>query len=91
MEVTNESATPMHVSVYAAAATIAKDKFTFAPQRTPNELTGWTSLDTADLDLAASESARVRTTIRVPGTPPPGSDTASSGRRRAPARTARTI
>ncbi|MGW4937659.1 peptidase [Streptomyces sp. NPDC004166] len=66
VEVTNESATPMHVSVYAAAATIAKDKFTFAPQRTPNELTGWTSLDTTDLDLAASESARVRTTIRVP-------------------------
>ncbi|GGJ27588.1 hypothetical protein [Streptomyces brasiliensis] len=66
VEVTNESSTPMHVNVYAAAATIAKGKFTFAPQRTPNELTGWTSLNTADLELAASETARVRTTIRVP-------------------------
>ncbi|MHB9861031.1 COG1361 family protein [Streptomyces sp. YIM S03343] len=66
VEVTNESATPMHVDVYAAAATIAKGKFTFAPEHTPDELTGWTSLDTAGLELAASETARVRTTIRVP-------------------------
>ncbi|MGW2182824.1 peptidase [Streptomyces sp. NPDC001732] len=66
VEVTNESTTPMHVDVYAAAATVAKGKFTFAPERTPNELTGWTSLDTAGLELAASETARVRTTIRVP-------------------------
>jgi hypothetical protein len=66
VEVTNESSTPLHVDVYAAAATIAKGKFTFAPERTPNELTGWTSLNTADLELAASETARVRTTIRVP-------------------------
>ncbi|MBO1413090.1 peptidase [Streptomyces sp. FH025] len=67
VEITNESSTPMHVNVYAAAATIAKGEFTFAPERTPNELTGWTSFDTADLELAASETARVRATIRVPG------------------------
>ncbi|MFG2887753.1 peptidase [Streptomyces sp. NPDC048297] len=66
VEVTNESAAPMHVDVYAAAATIAKGRFTFAPGRTPDELTGWTSLDTTGLELAASETARVRTTIRVP-------------------------
>ncbi|GAA1261477.1 hypothetical protein GCM10009665_59000 [Kitasatospora nipponensis] len=67
VEITNRSSTPMRVNVYAAAATIAKGEFTFGPQRTPNELTGWTSFDTADLELAASETARVRTTIRVPG------------------------
>ncbi|MFF5405459.1 peptidase [Streptomyces misionensis] len=66
VEVTNESSTPMHVDVYAAAAAIAKGAFAFAPGRTPNELTGWTSLDTTGLDLAASGSARVRATIRVP-------------------------
>ncbi|MFG2843360.1 peptidase [Kitasatospora sp. NPDC048296] len=66
VEVTNKSSTPMHVNVYAAAATIAKGEFTFAPEHTPNELTGWTSLDTTGLDLAASETARVRTTIQVP-------------------------
>ncbi|MGW5127443.1 peptidase [Streptomyces sp. NPDC004069] len=66
VEVTNESSTPMHVNVYAAAATIAKGGFTFAPGRTPNELTGWTSLDRAGLELAASGKARVRATIRVP-------------------------
>ncbi|MFD8751892.1 peptidase [Kitasatospora sp. NPDC059577] len=67
VEITNRSSTPMHVKVYAAAATIAKGEFTFAPQRTPDELTGWTSFDAADLELAASETARVRTTVRVPG------------------------
>ncbi|MGW2253227.1 COG1470 family protein [Kitasatospora sp. NPDC001660] len=66
VEITNKSSTPMHVNVYAAAATIAKGEFTFAPEHTPNELTGWTSLDTADLELAASETARVRTIIQVP-------------------------
>ncbi|MDF3297517.1 peptidase [Streptomyces tropicalis] len=66
VEVTNESSGPMHVDVYAAAATIAKGRFTFAPERTPDELTGWTSLDTTGLELAASETARVRTTVRVP-------------------------
>ncbi|MFE7403677.1 peptidase [Streptomyces sp. NPDC057557] len=61
VEVTNE-----YVNVYAAAATITKGEFTLAPERAPNELTGWTSLDTADLELAASETAQVRTTIPVP-------------------------
>ncbi|MFD8706616.1 peptidase [Kitasatospora sp. NPDC059648] len=67
VEVSNKSSVPMHVNVYAAAATITNGKATFAPKRTPNELTGWTSFDRADLELAASETARVRTTIRVPG------------------------
>ncbi|MFB7472808.1 peptidase [Kitasatospora sp. NPDC056184] len=67
VEVSNESSVPMRVSVYAGAAGIEKGQFTFAPERTPNELTGWTSLDTTDLDLAPSATARVRTTIRVPG------------------------
>lgn len=66
VEVTNESSTPIHVTVYAAAATIENGRFTFAPDRTPNELTGWTSLDRTDLDMAASTTAQVRTTIRVP-------------------------
>ncbi|MFF3446684.1 peptidase [Streptomyces sp. NPDC002667] len=66
VEVFNESPEPMHVDLYAAAATIAKGRFTFARGRTPDELTGWTSLDRTGLDLAASATARVRTTIRVP-------------------------
>ncbi|MEU1286969.1 hypothetical protein [Kitasatospora sp. NPDC005856] len=66
VEVTNESSTPIHVTVYAAAATIEKGQFAFAPDRTPNELTGWTSFDKTDLDMAASTTAQVRTTIRVP-------------------------
>ncbi|MFF2751973.1 peptidase [Kitasatospora sp. NPDC058048] len=67
VEVTNESSTPMHVSVYAAAATVTRGQFVFAADRTPNELTGWTSLDTTELDLAPSGTAQVRTTVRVPG------------------------
>ncbi|WP_042391241.1 hypothetical protein [Streptacidiphilus melanogenes] len=66
VEVTNEAPTPMHVDVYTAAATIGQGKFTFAPQHTPNELTGWTSFDKTTLELAASETTRVRTTIQIP-------------------------
>ncbi|MFG2694654.1 peptidase [Kitasatospora sp. NPDC048407] len=66
VEVSNESSTPMHVDVYAAAASVTKGKFTFAPDRTPNELTGWTSLDTTGLDLAAHGTAQVRVTVQVP-------------------------
>ncbi|MFD7642955.1 peptidase [Kitasatospora sp. NPDC059795] len=67
VEVSNQSSEPMHVDVYAAAAGITKGQFAFAPERTPNELTGWTSLDTSGLDLAAHESAQVRAVIRAPG------------------------
>ncbi|MFF0295692.1 peptidase [Kitasatospora sp. NPDC004614] len=66
VEVSNESSTPMHIDVYAAAASVAKGQFTVAADRTANELTGWTSLDTTGLDLAAHETAKVRATIQVP-------------------------
>ncbi|MGW1069828.1 peptidase [Streptomyces aureus] len=66
VEVVNESPTSIHVDLYAAAAAIAKGRFAFAPGRTPDELTGWTSLDRTGLELKPSGRARVRTTIRVP-------------------------
>ncbi|MFJ5922628.1 peptidase [Kitasatospora sp. NPDC092948] len=66
VEVLNESSAPMHIDVYAAAASVAKGEFAFAADRTANELTGWTSLDTSGLDLEAHETAQVRATIRVP-------------------------
>ncbi|MFE2106691.1 peptidase [Kitasatospora sp. NPDC059463] len=66
VEVSNESSAPMHVTLYAGAAAVANGEFAFAPERTPNELTGWTSLDTTELDLAPSATAPVRATVRVP-------------------------
>ncbi|MFD8600440.1 peptidase [Kitasatospora sp. NPDC059646] len=66
VEVSNESSEPMHVDVYAAAASVTKGQFAFAAERTPNELTGWTSLDASGLDLPAHGAAQVRTTVRVP-------------------------
>ncbi|MFJ8440002.1 COG1361 family protein [Kitasatospora griseola] len=66
VEVINETSAPMHVDIYAAAASIVKGQFAFAADRAANELTGWTSLDASGLDLAAHGAAKVRATITVP-------------------------
>ncbi|MFF2951171.1 peptidase [Kitasatospora sp. NPDC057965] len=66
VEVSNESSAPMRVSLYAGAAAVAKGQFAFAPDRTPNELTGWTSLERTELQLEPSGTARVQATVRVP-------------------------
>ncbi|MCW2912885.1 MAG: hypothetical protein JWN52_953 [Actinomycetia bacterium] len=66
MEVTNVSASPRRVELYAAAARIEHDRFVFAPEGTPNELTTWTSLDHPKVDLAPHGNGVVKVTIRVP-------------------------
>lgn len=66
MEVTNVSASRQHVELYAAAARIEHNRFVFAPERTPNELTTWSSLDHPKVDLAPHGNAVVKLTIRVP-------------------------
>lgn len=65
-EVSNTSSEPMHVEVYSAAATIAKGTLQFAEARTPNELSGWISVDEPSLDLLPHESRALRATIEVP-------------------------
>ncbi|MEU7915902.1 hypothetical protein [Microbispora bryophytorum] len=66
VEVSNTSGHPMHVSLYPAAADIRGHAFVFGPERTPNELTSWTTLAPAELDLAPGHTRRAWFTIRVP-------------------------
>jgi hypothetical protein len=71
-QVTNTTREPRHIELYAAAATIDHHRFAFAPNRTPNELTTWTSIDTSAVDVPPHETRNARFTIKVPKNAPPG-------------------
>jgi hypothetical protein len=66
VEVSNISSKKLHVELYAAAAGIAKHRFTFAPGRTPNELSTWVSLDHPSVDVPPYGKRTARVVIRVP-------------------------
>ncbi|TQS22539.1 hypothetical protein FLW16_37820 [Microbispora sp. KK1-11] len=66
LEVFNSSAHPMHVSLYAAAADIDHRAFVFAPDRTPNELSSWTTVTPSEIDVAPGHTRMAWFTIRVP-------------------------
>ncbi|MEV1168806.1 hypothetical protein [Nonomuraea sp. NPDC049784] len=66
LEVRSTSAKPQHVELYAAAASINRGRFTFAPDRGSNELTSWIRLDRSAADLPPRGSARVKATVAVP-------------------------
>ena len=62
----NDSDTPLRVTVYAAGAGIADDRFVFTPTVGGNELAGWISFDDSSLTLAPHARKAVLTTIAVP-------------------------
>jgi hypothetical protein len=66
LEVTNTSDTVQSVGLYAGAARIEDGTFTFAPDRTANELTGWVRIDAARREVPAHGSVRIEATITVP-------------------------
>ncbi|MDX6554084.1 MAG: hypothetical protein QOD86_279 [Miltoncostaeaceae bacterium] len=66
IEVSNTTAAPVSVAVYAGAATIGRGTFAFAPGREPNELTTWTSMGQDVLRLEPGASALDTVTIAVP-------------------------
>lgn len=66
IQVSNISARAQHVDLYATAAGVEQNRFVFAPERTPNELTTWAALDRPQVDLAPHGSRIVNATIRVP-------------------------
>jgi hypothetical protein len=72
VEVSNTTGSPMRVSVYAAAAQISDRQFMFAPGRTPNELSTWTTTSRNELTLAPRTHSMVMTTIAVPDKAAPG-------------------
>jgi hypothetical protein len=72
IQVTSSLPTRQHIALYAAAAGIERARFTFAAGSTANELTRWTSLDHATLDLAPHGSAVAHVVIHVPPKASPG-------------------
>ncbi|MEU9889815.1 hypothetical protein [Sphaerisporangium sp. NPDC051011] len=66
LQVTNSSPQRQHVQLYAAAADIKHGRFTFAPGRTPNELTSWITLNRPAIDVPPHGSGEVTATVSVP-------------------------
>jgi hypothetical protein len=64
--VVNKSDHPLDVEVYPAAATIDSGEFKFGEDRAASDLTSWTSVSKARLDLAPGQGVRVLVTIEVP-------------------------
>ncbi|TDC33227.1 hypothetical protein [Micromonospora sp. KC213] len=54
------------IAIYPAAATINKDRWDVAPDRTANELSSWISVDHDRLKLPPEQEATVLVTIAVP-------------------------
>jgi hypothetical protein len=66
LEVANTTSTRQRVALYAAAAALGDDTFTFAPGRTRNELTSWTSLDKPEIAMPPRSRQVVSATFDVP-------------------------
>lgn len=76
VEISNGTAAPMPVQVYAAAASDGPKGFDYAEGRSPNELSSWTSVTPRDLVLPPGATAQVLISVRVP-------DSAAEGERAA--------
>lgn len=72
IEVTNTTASAVHVTLYAAAATIAGGSFLGADGRTANDLSTWTSVHPATSDVPAGGRMTGTVTIAVPRDAAPG-------------------
>jgi hypothetical protein len=72
IEVSNTTASTMHVVLYAAAATIANGSFLGAPGHAPNQLSSWTSVDPGAYDIPSGGRALATVTIIVPRDAAPG-------------------
>ena len=66
VEVQNSTSERQDIAVYASAAEVKDGSFAALSRESQNELTGWTSVDTPTVDLAAGESAEVTVRIAVP-------------------------
>ncbi len=71
--VANLGSTPLHVSVYPAAATISNGTFQFAGGHTQNDMTTWVSISRGTLTIAPHRNATLTATVAVPRTAPSGS------------------
>jgi hypothetical protein len=72
IEISNTTASTVHVVIYPAAATISRGAFVGAAAHTTNELSTWTSVLPAASDVPPGEHATATVTIVVPRNAPPG-------------------
>jgi hypothetical protein len=72
IEISNTTASSMHVVTYAAAATISQGAFVGAAAHTPNELSTWTSVLPGASNIHSGGHAIATVTITVPRNAPPG-------------------
>ncbi|MEV7971142.1 peptidase, partial [Sphaerisporangium sp. NPDC088356] len=72
VEVSNATDSPRTLSIYTAAGAIRDRKFRFAPGRTPNELSTWTTTDRPKIAMAPHTRSMVTATIAVPRDAAPG-------------------
>ncbi|MFG1876858.1 peptidase [Sphaerisporangium sp. NPDC049003] len=72
VEVSNATDSPRTLSIYAAAGAIRGSKFAFAPGRTPNDLSTWTTTDRPEVAMAPHARSMVTATIAVPRDAAPG-------------------
>ncbi len=72
VRVSNRSTEDLPLELYPAAAEISDGSWTPLPERAPNAITDWITIEPAEVVLAPGEQADATVTIRVPGTPPEG-------------------
>jgi hypothetical protein len=72
IEISNTTASSMHIVTYPAAATISQGAFVGAAAHTPNELSSWTSVLPGASDIPAGGHVTCTVTIAVPRNAPPG-------------------
>lgn len=65
-EVSNGTAAPVTLQLYAAAASVANGRFTIGDGRAENELSGWTTVTPSSVDLAPGAKAVATVQIVVP-------------------------
>lgn len=72
IEVANTTASPVHLDLYPDAASIAHGSFVGAPGTVASDLTSWTTLSQAGIDLPTNATALDTITITVPKDAAPG-------------------
>jgi hypothetical protein len=72
VEISNTTASNLHIVTYPAAAAISQGSFVGAAAHTPNELTTWTSVLPGASNVPSGGHAIVTVTIAVPRYAPPG-------------------
>jgi hypothetical protein len=72
VEVSNSTGTTAHVTMYSSAATIVDGQFIGSEGRTANELSTWTMVSPATLEVPADGKRLAEVSIKVPADAAPG-------------------